>query len=71
MTSEELIDELRNRGVMLIRQDGTLTEIPPDFLETATAFCIENGCSSIIYEVYDPQENGRSKLTVTDCGFAE
>ena len=32
MTSEEYVEELRRNGVKLIKNDGSLTEIPPDFL---------------------------------------
>ena len=71
MTSEEFIESLRENGVMLIRQDGSYAEIPQDFLKQATDFCIENRCRSIIYDIYDPQDSGHTKLTITDFGYAE
>ena len=36
MTSEDLIEDLRRNGVKLIKNDGSLTVIPPDFLKRAT-----------------------------------
>ena len=71
MTSEEFIEDLRNSGVMLIRNDGTHKEIPPDFLNMATEFCNSINCSSVIYDIYDPRDSEHTKLTVTDCGYAE
>ena len=35
MTSEEYIEELRRNGVMLVKTDGSLMEIPSGFLELA------------------------------------
>lgn len=46
MTSEDFIEDLRKSGVMLIKNDGTQTEIPSDFLNKATEFCKSMGCSS-------------------------
>ena len=71
MTSEDFIEDLRKRGVMLIKNDGTQTEIPSDFLRKATEFCKSMGCSSVIYDIYDPQDSEHTELTVTDCGYAE
>ena len=71
MTSEDFIEGLRKSGVMLIKNDGTQTEIPPDFLNKATEFCKSIGCSSVIYDIYDPQDSEHTELTVTDCGYAE
>ena len=71
MTSEEFIEDLRKSGVMLIKNDGTQTEILSDFLNKATEFCKSMGCSSVIYDIYDPQDSEHTELTVTDCGYAE
>ena len=71
MTSEGYIESLRSDGVMLMKNDGSHTEIPSDFLKQATELCIENKCSSMIFDLYDPQDKGRTKLTITDCGYAE
>ncbi len=71
MTSEEFVEDLRKSGVMLIKNDGTQTEIPSDFLNKATEFCKSMGCSSVIYDIYDPQDSEHTELTVTDCGYAE
>ena len=71
MTSEEFIEDLWKSGVMLIKNDGTQTEIPSDFLNKATEFCKSMGCSSVIYDIYDPQDSEHTELTVTDCGYAE
>lgn len=71
MTSEDFIQDLRKSGVMLIKNDGTQTEIPSDFLNKATEFCKSMGCSSVICDIYDPQDSGHNELTVTDCGYAE
>ena len=49
MTSEEYVDELSRSGVKLIKNDGSLTEIPPDFLKRATELCCQLRCSSINY----------------------
>ncbi|MBR3668221.1 MAG: hypothetical protein IKN66_13890 [Ruminococcus sp.] len=56
---------------MLIKNDGTQTEILSDFLNKATEFCKSMGCSSVIYDIYDPQDSEHTELTVTDCGYAE
>ena len=71
MTSEDFIEDLRKSGVMLIKNDGTQTEIPSDFLSKATEFCKSMGCSSVIYDIYDPQDSEHTELTITDCGYAE
>ncbi len=71
MTSEEYVEELRRNGVKLIKNDGSLTEIPPDFLERATELCNELRCSSITYDIVDPQDSEHTKLRVLDCGYAE
>jgi len=71
MTSEEYVDELRRSGVKLIKNDGSLTEIPPDFLKRATELCSQLRCSSISYEIFDPQDSEHTKLRVLDCGYAE
>ena len=71
MTSEEYIEDLRRNGVKLIKNDGSLTEIPPDFLKQATELCSQLRCSSITYDIADPQDGGHTKLRVLDCGFAE
>jgi hypothetical protein len=71
MTSEDFIEDLRRNGVKLIKNDGTLTEIPPGFLKRATELCNELRCSSITYDIVDPQDSEHTELTVTDCGYAE
>lgn len=71
MTNEDFIEDLRKSGVMLIKNDGTQTEIPSDFLNKATEFCKSMGCSSVIYDIYDPQDSEHTELTVSDCGYAE
>ena len=71
MTSEEYVEELRRNGVKLIKNDGSLTEIPPDFLKRATELCNELRCSSITYDIVDPQDSEHTELTVTECGYAE
>ena len=71
MTSEDFIVDLRKNGVKLIKNDGSLTEIPPDFLKCATALCTKLGCSSITYDIIDPQDGEHTKLRVLDCGYAE
>ena len=54
MTSEDFIENLRRNGVKLIKNDGSLTEIPPDFLKRATELCNQLRCSSITYDIVDP-----------------
>lgn len=49
MTSEDFIVDLRRNGVKLIKNDGSLIEIPPDFLKRATELCSQLRCSSITY----------------------
>lgn len=39
MTSEDFIEDLRRNGVKLIKNDGSLVEIPSDFLKRATELC--------------------------------
>ena len=51
MTSEDFIEELRRKGVKLIKNDGSLAEIPPDFLKRATELCSELRCNSITYDI--------------------
>ena len=71
MTSEDFIEDLRKCGIMLVKNNGTFTDIPPDFLNQATEFCKSMGCSSVIYDIYDLQDSEHTELTVTDCGYAE
>ena len=71
MTSEDFIEDLRRNGVKLIKNDGSLTEIPPDFLKQATELCSQLRCSSISYDIIDPQDNEHTKLRVLECGYAE
>ena len=71
MTSEDFIVDLRRNGVKLIKNDGSLTEIPSDFLKRATELCNELWCSSITYDIVDPQDREHTKLRVLDCGYAE
>lgn len=42
MTSEDFIVDLRRNGVKLIKNDGSLIEIPPDFLKRATEVGMRN-----------------------------
>ena len=71
MTSEHFIVDLRRNGVKLIKNDGSLIEIPPDFLKRATELCSQLRCSSITYDIVDPQDSEHTKLRVLDCGYAE
>ena len=71
MTSEDFIEDLRRNGVKLIKNDGSLIEIPPDFLKRATELCSQLRCSSITYEIFDPQDGEHTKLRVLDCGYVE
>ena len=71
MTSEDFIEDLRRSGVKLIKNDGSLIEIPPDFLKRATELCSQLRCSSITYDIVDPQDSEHTKLRVLDCGYAE
>ena len=71
MTSEDYVEELHRSGVKLIKNDGSLIEIPPDFLKRATELCNELRCSSITYDIVDPQDSEHTKLRVLDCGYAE
>ena len=71
MTSEDFIEDLRRNGVKLIKNDGSLTEIPSDFLKRAKELCSQLRCSSISYDIVDPQDREHTKLRVLDCGYAE
>ena len=71
MTSEDFIVDLRRNGVKLIKNDGSLIEIPPDFLKRATELCSQLRCSSITYDIVDPQDSEHTKLRVLYCGYAE
>ena len=71
MTSEDFIEDLRRNGVKLINNDGSLTEIPPNFLKRATELCSQLSCSSISYDIVDPQDSDHTKLRVLDCGYVE
>ena len=71
MTSENLIEDLRRNGVKLIKNDGSLVEIPSDFLKRATELCSQLRCSSSSYDIVDPHDSEHSKLRVLDCGYAE
>ena len=71
MTNEDFIEDLRKSGVILVKNNGSLTDIPSDFLNQATEFCKSMGCSSVIYDIYDPQDSEHIKLRVLDCGYAE
>lgn len=71
MTSEEYIEELRRSGVRLIKNDGSLVEIPSDFLKRATELCSQLRCSSVSYDIVDPQDSEHTKLKVLECGYAE
>ena len=71
MTSEDFIVDLRRNGVKLIKNDGSLIEIPPDFLKRATELCSQLRCSSITYDIVDPQDSEHTKLRVLDCGYVE
>lgn len=69
--SEDLIGDLLRNGVKLIKKDGSLAEIPSDFLKRATELCNQLRCSSISYDIVDPQDGKHTKLRVLDCGYAE
>ena len=71
MTSEDFIEDLRRNGVKLIKNDGSLAEIPPDFLKRATELCSQLRCSSVSYDIVDPQDSEHTKLRVLDCGYEE
>lgn len=71
MTSEDYVEELRRSGVKIIKSDGSLTEIPPNFLKRATELCSQLRCSSICYDIVDPQDSEHTKHRVLDCGYAE
>lgn len=71
MTSEDYVEELHRSGVKLIKNDGSLIEIPPDFLKRAKELCSQLRCSSISYDIVDPQDSEHTKLRVLECGYAE
>ena len=71
MTSEDFIEDLRRNGVKLIKNDGSLAEIPPYFLKRATELCGKLRCSSITYDITDPKDGEHTKLRVLDRGYAE
>ena len=71
MTSEDFIEDLRRNGVKLIKKDGSLTEIPSNFLKQATELCSQLRCSSVSYDIFDPQDSEHTKLRVLECGYAE
>lgn len=71
MTSEDFIEDLRRNGVKLIKNDGSLAEIQPDFLKRATELCGQLRCSSISYDIVDSQDGDHTKLRVLDCRYAE
>lgn len=71
MTSEDYVDELRRNGVKLMKNDGSLDEIPPNFLKRATEFCSQLRCSSISYDIVDPQDSEHTRLRVLECEYAE
>ena len=71
MTSEDFIEDLRRNGVKLIKNDGSLAEIPSDFLKRATELCNQLRCNSITYDTVDPQDSEHTSLRVLDCGYAE
>ena len=71
MTSEDFIEDLLRNGVKLIKNDGSLMEIPSDFLKRATELCSQLRCSSIIYDIAPPQDREHTKLRVLDCGYVE
>ncbi len=72
MTSEEYIVELLRSGVMLVKTDGSLMEIPSGFLELAIQECGSfPHASSIVYEIVDSQNSEHTELKVWDCGFVE
>ncbi len=62
---------VHNDRDQLIKNDGSLTEIPPDFLKRATELCSQLRCSSISYDIADPQDGEHTKLRVLECGYAE
>ncbi len=71
MTSEGYIEELRRNGVKIVKKDGSLTEIPSDFLERAVKFCEQHQCRSVIYDIVDMRDEEHKKLKVLDNGYAE
>ena len=71
MTSADFIENMRQNGVMLIENSGAYREIPPNFLQTATAFCRSHRCSSVTYAIFDPQDGEHKELRILNCGYAE
>ena len=71
MASEEYIEELRKSGVKLIKTDGSLIEIPQDFLKKASELCKKVRASSISYDIVDPYDSEHNTLRVLECGYAE
>ena len=71
MTSEDFIEDLRRNGVKLIKKRRLSYRDPPDFLKRATELCSQLSCSSISYDIVDPQDSEHTKLRVLDCGYAE
>lgn len=71
MTSEGYIEELRRNGVKIVKRDGSLVDIPSDFLDQAVEFCKLHNCSSVIYDIVDMRDGEHKKLRVLDCGYAE
>ena len=53
------------------REFDVLDEKVFETKKQATEFCKSMGCSSVIYDIYDPQDSEHTELTVTDCGYAE
>ena len=51
MTSEDFIEDWRRNGGKLSKNDGSLAEIPSDFLKRATELCNQLRCSSITYDI--------------------
>ena len=65
------IDEQLLLGGTLIKNDGSLVEMPPDFVKRATEFCSILRCNSVSHDIVDPQDNEHTKLRMLDCGYAE
>lgn len=71
MKSEDFIENLRRNGVKLIKADGSHAEIPQNFLKRATELCSQLRCSSVSYDIVDPQDSEHTRLKVLDCEYAE
>ena len=71
MTSKEHIESLRRHGVRLLRQNGTTTEIPEDFLETTTKMLSDIRARKITYSIKVPETEDEMLLAIWDCGYAE